>query len=71
MLDSHMYLEMLQYAKKLSDEVQEVGRIKLYKAFAYLRTGHIQRAEELIKEGRKFDPHALKSPAHIDFRMQK
>lgn len=48
MLNSDMYTEMLNFIGKLADNVKEVGRIKLYEAFAYLRTGDIEKAEELI-----------------------
>ena len=50
MQDSGMYAEMLHYAGRLSDEVNKEGRIKLYKAFAYLRTGLLAEAEKLIYE---------------------
>jgi len=41
---------MLHYADKLPEDVNKVGRIKLYKAFAYLRKGSIEEAEKLVYE---------------------
>lgn len=50
MVDSGLYAEVLHYTGNLSENVNKVGRIKLYKAFAYLRTGSIEEAEKLINE---------------------
>lgn len=50
MQDSGMYAEMLNHVDKLSEDVIKIGRIKLYKAFAYLGMGCIKEAENLLNE---------------------
>lgn len=51
MFNGDMYVKLLDLMEKLPDNVAELGRIKLHKAFAYLRTGDIIKAEKLIYEG--------------------
>lgn len=48
---SEMYQKVLDLTEKLPGSVSNLGRIKLYKAFALLRTGHICEAEALLYEG--------------------
>ncbi len=50
LLNAGMNAKILDMAKKLPENVLKVGRIKLYIAFAYARTGQLEKAEELLYE---------------------
>jgi len=45
-----MHQKVLDLVDKLPESVSSLGRVKLYKAFACLRTGQIQQAEILLYE---------------------
>jgi tetratricopeptide (TPR) repeat protein len=51
MLYSGMYTKVINLAEKLPDYINSIGRIKLYKAFAYLHIGELEQAEMLLYEG--------------------
>jgi tetratricopeptide (TPR) repeat protein len=42
--------KVLDLCERLPEEVLRLGRVKLYKAFASVRTGHIEQAEALLYE---------------------
>ncbi len=50
LLNAEMYEKMLVLADKFPAELASDGRIKLCTAFAYLNTGNIEKAEELLYE---------------------
>jgi len=50
LLQAGMNSIILDLSKQLPDEVSNLGRIKLYRAFAHLRLGNIAAAEELLYE---------------------
>ena len=46
-----MYAKTLDLTQRLPEDIANLGRIKLIKAFAHLQLGEIEKAEELLYEG--------------------
>lgn len=48
---NQMHQKVLDLVERMPEEVTSLGRVKLYKAFACVRTGLLSQAEELLYEG--------------------
>jgi hypothetical protein len=50
LLNGGMYVRLLEFIEKLPEDIARLGRMKFYKAFAYVYTGALEKAEMLLYE---------------------
>lgn len=50
LLNGGMHAKLLEFIEKLPEHIVRLGRIKLYKALAFLHTGNLEKAEILLYE---------------------